>query len=204
MDVVYANAPSRDAGRGPAQTVSALRHAIGQRHPDLLAHGMAVGRLSASTGRALGFHTRQIALLKLAGELHDVGKLAVATAVLSKRGPLTPAEWAAVHRHPTAGAEMLAAAGLAEIAAWVLAHHERPDGLGYPAGLSGAKIPLEARILTVADAFDAMTNDRVYRPALTPQAAVAELQRGAGTQFDAQAVQAFCAELSISSLPVRL
>jgi HD-GYP domain-containing protein (c-di-GMP phosphodiesterase class II) len=96
-----------------------------------------------------------------------------------------------MRRHPEIGARILAGARLGEVSEWVLAHHERPDGTGYPAGLAGTAIPLEARILAVADAFEAMTSHRVYRAALTPEQARSELVRGAGTQFDVRVVEAF-------------
>src|SRR3712207_2615032 len=100
-----------------------------------------------------------------------------------------------MRRHPEIGARILRGANLDDIGEWVLAHHERPDGQGYPNRLSGSDIPLEARILAVADAYEAMTSDRVYRPALTPEAARAELVRCSGTQFDSRVVEAFCALL---------
>jgi HD-GYP domain-containing protein (c-di-GMP phosphodiesterase class II) len=96
-----------------------------------------------------------------------------------------------MRRHPEIGARILAGAKLAEVSEWVLAHHERPDGSGYPAGLAGPAIPLEARILAVADAYEAMTSHRVYRSALAPEQARAELVRCAGTQFDSRVVEAF-------------
>jgi HD-GYP domain-containing protein (c-di-GMP phosphodiesterase class II) len=128
--------------------------------------------------------------------LHDIGKLGVADAVLKKPGPLTDDEWAEMRRHPELGARILDHANLRDISAWVLAHHERIDGRGYPHGLAGGEIPLEARILAVADAYEAMTADRAYRAALGHEAAQEELRDGAGTQFDPTVVEAFVATLT--------
>jgi len=142
--------------------------------------------------------------------LHDVGKLGVADAVLQKPGPLTDEEWADMRRHPELGARILDHANLRDISGWVLAHHERVDGGGYPHGLAGDAIPLEARILAVADAYEAMTADRPYRTALGHDAAREELMAGAGTQFDPAVVDAFLAALAPSSrrrgtnVPIRL
>jgi HD-GYP domain-containing protein (c-di-GMP phosphodiesterase class II) len=111
--------------------------------------------------------------------------------VLLKPGRLDPHEWDEIRRHPELGARILEHANLRDVASWVLAHHERIDGAGYPRGLAGDAIPLEGRILAVADAYEAMTADRPYRRALTTADARAELRRGAGTQFDAEVVEAF-------------
>jgi HD-GYP domain-containing protein (c-di-GMP phosphodiesterase class II) len=129
--------------------------------------------------------------MRIAGVLHDIGKLAVADAVLHKPGALTPEEWEDVRRHSEVGARILSHAGLNDVAAWVLAHHERVDGLGYPAGLEAEQIPLEARILAVADAYEAMTADRPYRRALGASRAEEELAACAGRQFDPRVVGAF-------------
>jgi HD-GYP domain-containing protein (c-di-GMP phosphodiesterase class II) len=115
----------------------------------------------------------------------------VADAILKKPGTLTVDEWTEMRRHSELGARILAHANLADISGWVLAHHERLDGHGYPNGLAGDAIPLEARILAVADAYEAMTADRAYRPAMSPGAAQAELVRESGGQFDPAVVRAF-------------
>jgi HD-GYP domain-containing protein (c-di-GMP phosphodiesterase class II) len=129
--------------------------------------------------------------VRFGGIVHDVGKIGIPDSVLRKPGWLSDEDWAEMHRHPEIGARILRGASLDDIGEWVLAHHERPDGQGYPHGLEGNSIPLEARILAVADAFEAMTSDRVYRPALTPEAARDELVRCSGTQFDSRVVDAF-------------
>jgi HD-GYP domain-containing protein (c-di-GMP phosphodiesterase class II) len=128
--------------------------------------------------------------------LHDIGKLGVADAVLKKPGALTDDEWVEMRRHPELGARILDHANLRDISGWVRAHHERIDGRGYPLGLAGEEIPVEARILAVADAYEAMTADRAYRAALGHDAAQEELRAGTGTQFDPAVVEAFLALLA--------
>jgi HD-GYP domain-containing protein (c-di-GMP phosphodiesterase class II) len=124
--------------------------------------------------------------------LHDVGKLAVPDSILDKAGPLDGDEWSFICRHPLIGQRILAATpGLAGAAALVRASHERPDGCGYPDGLSGDDIPLGARIVAVCDAYRAMTSERPYRGAMTAAAALDELRQGAGSQFDPVVVAAF-------------
>jgi HD-GYP domain-containing protein (c-di-GMP phosphodiesterase class II) len=129
--------------------------------------------------------------------LHDIGKIGVPDEVLRKPGILSPAEFEAIKTHPTAGARILRSiAFLAPHIPIVELHHERPDGMGYPYGLRGDDIPLFARIVHVADAFDAMTSARAYRPALLPVEAITELRRGAGTDFDPASVEALVTALA--------
>jgi HD-GYP domain-containing protein (c-di-GMP phosphodiesterase class II) len=116
--------------------------------------------------------------------LHDVGKIGITDSILLKPGPLTPEEFDEMRRHSELGRDIIAGAGMVEIADWVLHLHERYDGSGYPNGVAGENIPLESRILAAADALEAMTYPRVYRPALTVKDALAELERSAHTQFD--------------------
>ena len=118
--------------------------------------------------------------------LHDVGKIGIPDAVLLKPGKLDDAEFAVMRRHSELGRDIIAGAGLEEIATWVLHLHERFDGRGYPDGLAGEAIPLESRILHCADALEAMTSSRIYRPGMPIERALAELERGAGSQFDPQ------------------
>jgi putative nucleotidyltransferase with HDIG domain len=153
-------------------------------------HSETVGRLAEVIGRELGLPQERVARLRLAGILHDIGKVGIPDTVLQKAGPLTEEEWQQMRRHPEIGAQLLGGGELAEIRAWLLAHHERPDGNGYPSGVTADEIPLEARILSVADAFEAMTSDRIYRPAIGEQAACEELRRGVDAQFDKRVVDA--------------
>jgi HD-GYP domain-containing protein (c-di-GMP phosphodiesterase class II) len=154
-----------------------------------------VGRLCALIADQLGFDPDQVERVGMAGRLHDIGKIGVPNAVLQKPGPLGVDEMAQVRTHPEIGAEMLAGQGLEDLRSWVIAHHERPDGKGYPAKLTDPEIPLEAKIIAVADAYEAMTSDRVYRPGIGNKAARVELLRCAGTQFDARVIAAFMAVL---------
>jgi HD-GYP domain-containing protein (c-di-GMP phosphodiesterase class II) len=130
--------------------------------------------------------------------LHDLGKLGIADAILHKPGKLDDFEWKEIQRHPEVGARILEHAGLQDIAGWVRAHHERVDGRGYPKGLSAEEIPLEARILAVADAYEAMVADRPYRAGVPAAAAREELIRCSGTQFDPAVTEAFLASLDSS------
>jgi HD-GYP domain-containing protein (c-di-GMP phosphodiesterase class II) len=124
--------------------------------------------------------------------LHDVGKIGISDTILLKPGPLTEDEWVEMRRHPVLGYQLLSAVPfLKEASVLVLNHHERFDGSGYPAGLTGEAIPLPARIFAVVDAYDALTSDRPYREARPQEEAVAELRRGAGTYFDPRVVEAF-------------
>jgi len=125
--------------------------------------------------------------------LHDIGKAAIPEAILDKPGPLSDREWEFMRRHPAIGERIvLAAPALANTAEIIRSTHERIDGHGYPDGLTGDSIPVGSRIIAVCDAFDAMTSERPYRPAMTDDAAILELKRNAGTQFDAEIVEEFC------------
>src|SRR5437660_4826170 len=153
--------------------------------------------------RRIGLDKERLSVLRLAALLHDIGKLAVPPAVLLKSGPLTDVELDQVRRHPAAGVRMLRSLGAPrEILSSVLHHHERWDGGGYPRGRAGEAIPLEARILTIADSFDAMTSTRPYRAPKTPDEALDELETCAGSQFDPELVTAFAAAWSEGELDV--
>jgi HD-GYP domain-containing protein (c-di-GMP phosphodiesterase class II) len=128
--------------------------------------------------------------VRIGGLLHDVGKIGVPENVLNKPEPLDEGDWQEIRRHPLVAARILDSNAVADIRGWVLSHHERPDGQGYPHGLAGDEIPLEARILAVADAYQAMTSDRIYRTALSQAEARIELERGSGSQFDERVVRA--------------
>jgi diguanylate cyclase (GGDEF)-like protein len=182
-----------------AGTMRALAEVIDERDHGSGAHSQAVSRYAGAIARELGLPQDSIERVRFGGIVHDLGKIGVPEAVLQKPGWLDSEDWHEMRRHPEIGARILAGAKLAEVSEWVLAHHERPDGSGYPAGLAGPAIPLEARILAVADAYEAMTSHRVYRGALTPEQARTELVRCAGTQFDRGVVEAFLRVLDAPS-----
>jgi putative nucleotidyltransferase with HDIG domain len=180
--------------------IALLAERLARKDPYLASHGRVVGEYASLTARALGVPRATADSLRLAGELHDIGKLELPRRILDKPGPLNEREWAWVKTHPTVGASMIREAGLDQIAEWVFAHHERPDGLGYPLGIDAALIPIEAGVLAVADAYHAMTSERPYKAAMGPDAALAELRRGSGTQFDPIVVDAFIPAMTQSQL----
>ena len=159
--------------------------ALEARDPHLRGHSARVSAFAEALADALGWKGTRVEALRLGGSLHDVGKISLHASVLRKAGPLTDEELGQIRRHPVAGARLVGCFDdfVAAVPS-VLHHHERWDGTGYPHRLEGDSIPLEARVLGVADAFDAMTSVRPYRPALSVTAALAELERCAGSQFD--------------------
>jgi len=162
-------------------------------------HSETVGRYAEMVARELGFSERHIGRIRLAGLLHDIGKVGVADSILNNPGPLSPQDSATVRTHPALGAQILEHRRFADIRSWVASHHERPDGQGYPRGLSGPQLGIEACILAVADAYEAMTSDRAYRSSIGHAAARAELARCAGSQFDARVVNALLQALDRNS-----
>src|SRR5689334_13280520 len=155
-------------------------------------HGDRVAALAEPVAHGLGWDRERIRLLRWAAPLHDVGKVKVRPQLLGKTGPLTLDEVAEIRRHPSAGAELVVPLRrFHDALPYVLFHHERWDGEGYPARLSGRRIPIEARILAIADAFDAMISPRPYRRALTHDHALSEVEREAGAQFDPVAAELF-------------
>ncbi len=167
------------------------------------AHAHTVARIAEATALELGLGPERSERVHLAGMLHDVGMIGVSPQLLRTEGSLDADGWTSIHSHPQVAAQLLEGDELADVRAWVAAHHERPDGGGYPLGLAGDAIPLEARILAVADAWEALTHDRPYRPALDEQAARAELRAHAGTQFDATVVAALLRALERESATPR-
>jgi diguanylate cyclase (GGDEF)-like protein len=174
-----------------SSTVLALAEVIDIRDSGTAAHSETVGRYAGAIARELGLPGEIVERVRFGGVVHDVGKIGIPDSLLRKPGWLSDEDWIEMRRHPEIGARILSGANLEDIGEWVLSHHERPDGQGYPAGRSGSDIPLEARILAVADAYEAMTSDRVYRPALSAGAAREELKQCAGSQFDERVVKAF-------------
>jgi diguanylate cyclase (GGDEF)-like protein len=177
------------------RAAASLANAVDARDTYTGSHSTRVAELGAWIAGHLGLEAEHVELARLAGSLHDLGKLAIPEEILRKPGPLTPPEWLVLERHPQIGFRMLESLGVEPVAEWVLHHHERWDGMGYPEGLAGDEIPLGARIIFIADAYDAMTSDRAYRGRLTPPEAVAELRRCAGTQFDPEIVAVVAREL---------
>jgi diguanylate cyclase (GGDEF)-like protein/putative nucleotidyltransferase with HDIG domain len=172
-----------------------LAEAVDLRFSGSARHSETVGRYAEMMARELGLSEWRVSRVRLAGILHDIGKAGVSNSILHKPGPLTKEEFEVIKGHPALGAQILEHVSLSDVREWVAAHHERPDGRGYPLGLSNGAIPLEARIVAVADAYEAMTSDRPYRDSIGYDAALGELQLYAGTQFDARVVQAFIAAL---------
>ncbi|MET8073825.1 HD-GYP domain-containing protein, partial [Streptomyces sp. NPDC005271] len=178
-------------------TIRALVQAVDIKDRYTRGHGERVGRASAMIARELGMRGDRLEALRIAGILHDVGKLGVPTRLLRKNGPLTPEERRVIELHPEYGHEMVRGIGfLGEARAAILHHHERLDGSGYPYGLAGTQIPEVARVVAVADAFDAMTSTRTYRRARPVETAVEELKRCAGSQFDPRMVRALARALN--------
>jgi diguanylate cyclase (GGDEF)-like protein len=178
------------AGEAIARRRDAGLVLLQEKDPDTVTHSMHVAILSVELGIALGLDDHALDRLRTAGRLHDVGKIAVPHSILSKPGPLDDEELRIIRTHPVIGAELLRSWGLGDAAEIVLHHHERIDGLGYPDGLAGEQIEIEARILHVADAYMAMTHDRPYQAAISRAQALTELARHMGTQFDADVVDA--------------
>ena len=176
--------------------IRALAQALDARDPYTAGHSERVSAVSVAIGRQMVLPVDQLEILRLGALLHDIGKIGISDAVLRKPGPLTTEEFEVIKEHPGVGARILRGVHfLAPHIPIVELHHERPDGHGYPHRLRGEEIPMLARVVHVADAFDAMTSARAYRPARGAAEALHELWRCAGTQFDAEVVQAFAAAL---------
>jgi diguanylate cyclase (GGDEF)-like protein/putative nucleotidyltransferase with HDIG domain len=186
------------------RAAASLARAVDARDVYTGSHSQRVADLAARTARRLGLPDEEVELTRLAASLHDLGKLAIPEEILRKPGPLTDPERMVLERHPQIGFRMLESLGVDPVADWVLHHHERWDGSGYPDGLPGDQIPLGARIIFVADAYDAMTSERVYRGRVAPEQAIAELRRCAGSQFDPGIVNALADELDEFVEPRRI
>lgn len=196
ISAIFAPQAGRGADEVQLATLVSLAEALDLRDTGTADHSRTVGGYCALIAAQLGLPADRVRRIEIAGVLHDIGKIGLPDAILQKPGPLGKAELAEIRTHPEIGAQILSGRGLEDLRDWVLAHHERPDGKGYPRGLSDADIPLEAKILAVADAYEAMTADRVYRAGIEERAARAELLRCSGKQFDTRVVAAFLAVLS--------
>ncbi len=179
-----------------ASLLTQLTSGLEARDPYTHGHSRRVARLAASIAKQMGLSRAEVAKIRAAGAMHDVGKAETPIAVLRKEGKLTSEEYAIIKRHPVDGAEMVSTLHDAELTAMVRHHHERLDGAGYPDGLAGEAIPIGARVLAVADTFDAITSTRPYRRAHAHKEALDILVSGAGTQLDPDAVRAFCSYYS--------
>jgi diguanylate cyclase (GGDEF)-like protein len=192
---MYAAKESRPSSAG-LQTRSVLLKVLSEREPELREHSSDVMSLARGVARRLGLSPDEREIVARAAELHDIGKMAIPDAILSKPGPLDDREWRFMRRHTIIGEDILnAAPALQPVAALVRASHERWDGGGYPDGTSGEEIPEGARIVAVCDAFSAMVQDRPYQPGLSVSEAVAEIERCAGEHFDPRVVAAFADEI---------
>jgi putative nucleotidyltransferase with HDIG domain len=179
---------------------TALARAVDERMAVQHEHSWKVAEYTLGMADCLGWGEGDMELLQMAAILHDVGKVSIPDHVLRKPQPLTERDWETIRQNPVRGAEMVSRIqGLETIVPWIRHCLERFDGTGYPAGLSGQDIPLACRILHVADAYDAMTCERPYRPAMSEREARAELARGAGTQFDPGCVETFEAYLQAAA-----
>ncbi|MDP6798066.1 MAG: HD-GYP domain-containing protein, partial [Candidatus Krumholzibacteria bacterium] len=173
-------------------TLSALATALDAKDPYTHGHSYRVSRYALLVGEGLGLADSQMQVLEYAALLHDIGKIGIQGSIISKPGKLTEAEFEDMKRHPAIGAEILQRLKFLEESARVVKfHHERPDGKGYPEGISGEEIPLMARILHLCDTFDAMTSNRPYRQALSVERAIEEMKKYRGSQFDPEVVDVF-------------
>ena len=189
---ILARAPRHEDAESQVELASlvSLAEALDVRDWGSASHCRRVGRFAELTARELGLSPDAVERVRLAGILHDVGRVALPEDLLSKGDPLTNDEWVLVRAHPVAGARMVETTEYDDIRSWILFHHERPDGTGYPEGRVESEVPLESSIIAVADAYEAMTSDRPYRSALAPEDAGDELRREAGRQFRADVVEA--------------
>jgi len=185
------------AADAPALVASRLIEVIRLRDPDLADHGQRAAHVAAAIAAEMGLDTASIDRAYLGAQLHDIGKLGVAEAVLWKPAGLSRTEWTQIRTHPEKGHRLVADIVHRDVAAAVLSHHERLDGAGYPFGIDARTLPMTVRIVQVADAYDAMTSDRPYEGALAAEVSVVEIRRCAGTQFDPDAAAALASLLAI-------
>lgn len=190
--LLVSSPPSFHLMRDEIREMMGIVSTIGGKDEETEEHCHRLERLSLAIGERLGLGDDRLVTISYAAYLHDIGKVRIRSEILAKPGPLSDAEWEEMRRHPDYGAEMLADKSfLLDAARIVRAHHERYDGKGYPHGLKGEEIPIEARIIAVVDAYDAMISDRPYRNALDSAAACAEIKKNSGTQFDPRVVDGF-------------
>ena len=175
-----------------SKTVGMVIDTMFDKYQKEMFHSERVSKLSAEVGSKIGLNSKDSHDLKTAGLMHDIGKIGIAEEILNKSEKLNETDWKEIRRHPEIGYRILSSASeFAEIADHILAHHERWDGSGYPKGLKGDEISLEARIIAIADAYDAMTEMRIHMDDLTADEAIAEINRCSGTQFDPEIARVF-------------
>jgi HD-GYP domain-containing protein (c-di-GMP phosphodiesterase class II) len=178
--------------RAHVQFIETMAQALDARDPYTAGHGNRVGAYAYAVAQEMGLPEGQAETIRIAGQLHDIGKIGISDVILQKPGKLTPEEWGLIKLHPQIGRKILERVGRFEkLLEPVELHHENHDGTGYPYGLAGDRIPIEARILHVVDCFDAMRTNRAYRTALPLEAAIRELEVNSGTQFDPETVGVF-------------
>ncbi len=207
-DVTKSEAPVLDVGleakAGALSITYALAATVDAKDHHTYGHSRKVSHYAVALAEAINLPQDKISTVRAAGLLHDIGKIGIPDPILNKAGPLTGEEWESVKAHPKLGVEILRhVLDLMNCLPAIAHHHEHLDGRGYPDGLKGSDIPLEARILSIADAYDAMTSARAYREQLSPQQALEELRRCAGTQFDPELVATFCHTIE-QTLPKKL
>jgi len=172
--------------------VYALVSVVEARDPYVYGHSRRVNTYAVALAEAIGLSPDEVSKVSTAALLHDIGKIGIPDKVLNKKGKLNGENWEAIKAHPRLGANIVGnIPNLVPCASSILHHHERWDGSGYPEGLKGEEIPIEARILAIADTFEAMTSARPYRPALSREEVIKELRQGAGIQFDPKLVEVF-------------
>jgi diguanylate cyclase (GGDEF)-like protein/PAS domain S-box-containing protein len=180
-----------------SSTIASIRATMREKSHETEAHEERIAKMSRKVGMIMGLSQIDLDHIELLAQLHDIGKVGISEQILNKPGKLTPEEWLVMKKHPEIGERIaLSTASLAPIAKYILCHHERWDGTGYPQGLAGEDIPLLSRIISIVDSYDAMTEDRVYQKAITHEEALGEIKRNAGTQFDPQISRIFCEEVS--------
>jgi diguanylate cyclase (GGDEF)-like protein len=174
------------------QAIYAIINTLHEKNKREELHSRRVSSLCEALAKALEMNDHQVNEIRLLGLLHDIGKIAISESILNKKGRLTNEEWAEMKRHPEIGYRILVSVeDMNGLAQYVLAHHERFDGKGYPKALKGYGIPKQSRIISIADSYDAMTGDRTYRKSVAPEQAALELKKNAGTQFDPDMAKIF-------------